>query len=206
MRRSVLVVSLLVISCLSARAEIVLYQNHNGRRYFTNLNPKPPRRQTPQSPTPGTAVVPVRTLRLIRELARQYRIESRLLQAIIKVESNFNPHAVSAAGASGLMQLMPATAKRFDVDDPFNPRANIEGGIRYLQHLRRQFPNDLQHVLAAYNAGEDAVRRYNGIPPYPETQRYVKRVMTYYGLSPIPEKIYRFRKANGSILFTNTPR
>lgn len=202
MKRSVLLVSLLVASCLSTQAEIVQYKGHDGRRYFTNVNANPPQRKTPQSPTPSTAV-PARTLRLIQELARQYRIEARLIQAVIKVESNFNPRAISSAGALGLMQLMPATAKRFDVDDPFNPRANIEGGIRYLKYLLRLFPNDLRRVLAAYNAGEHAVHRHNGIPPYPETQRYVKRVMAFYGPAPAAKKIYRFRKANGSILFTN---
>jgi hypothetical protein len=205
MLRSALVVSFLVISCLSTQAEIVIYQSHSGQRFFTNTNPKPPQRQTPRSPMSLTT--PDHTLQLIQALARQYRIESRLIQAIIKVESNFDPRAVSSAGALGLMQLMPATVKRFAVNDPFNPRANIEGGIRYLKHLLRQFPNDLRHVLAAYNAGENAVRRYNGIPPYPETQRYVKRVMAYYGpSSPPAKKIYRFRKANGSILFTNMPQ
>jgi soluble lytic murein transglycosylase-like protein len=202
MLRGVLLISLLLLSCLSTQAAIIQYQSHNGRRYFTNVNPR--QRQTPQTSTPVTAA-PARTLQLIKGLARHHRIEARLIQAIIRVESNFNPHAVSSAGALGLMQLTPATAKRFDVDDPFNPRANIEGGIRYLKYLLRLFPNDIRHVLAAYNAGEEAVRRYNGVPPYPETQRYVKRVMAFYGLSPA-KKIYRFRKANGSILFTDIPR
>ena len=205
MLRSALVVSLLLISSLSTQAEIVTYQSHSGQRFFTNTNPRPPQRQTTLSPMSLTT--PAHTLQLIQALARQYRIESRLIQAIIKVESNFDPRAVSSAGALGLMQLMPATAKRFAVNDPFNPRANIEGGIRYLKHLLRQFPNNLRHVLAAYNAGENAVRRYNGIPPYPETQRYVQRVLAHYGSSSPPaKKIYRFRKANGSILFTNMPQ
>lgn len=205
MLRSVLLASLLVAGCLSAQAEIVQYQSHSGRRFFTNVNANPPKQPMSHARTP-IAKAPGQTLRLIQELAHQYRIEARLIQAVIKVESNFNPRAVSSAGALGLMQLMPATVKRFDVADPFNPRANIEGGIRYLQYLRRLFPNDLRRVLAAYNAGEHAVYRYNGIPPYPETQRYIKRVMAFYGPSPAPKKMYRFRQANGSILLTDMPR
>ena len=205
MLRHILLVSLLVASCLSAQAEIVQYQSRNGRQFFTNVDASPAKRPMSNAPAP-IAKIPAHTLRLIQELAHQYRIEARLIQAVIKVESNFNPRAVSSAGALGLMQLMPATAKRFDVADPFNPRANIEGGIRYLQYLRRLFPNDLRRVLAAYNAGENAVYRYQGIPPYPETQRYVKRVLAFYGPVPAPKKIYRFRKANGSILFTDMPR
>jgi soluble lytic murein transglycosylase-like protein len=205
MRRSIFVVSLLLLSCLSTQAKIVQYQGDNGRQYFTNVDPVMPQRTHPQPPVPVMRA-PAQTLRLIQELARQYNIESRLIQAIIRVESNFNPHAVSSAGALGLMQLMPATAERFGVKDPFNPQANIEGGIRFLKHLLRQFPGDLRRVLAAYNAGEYAVRHYNGIPPYPETLRYVKRVMTFYGFPSGAKKIYRFRETNGSILFTNTPR
>lgn len=204
MRRCMFVVSFLLLSCLSTQAKIVQYKGHNGRHYFTNVNPVPPQRNHTQTPLPAITA-PAQTVRLIQQLARRYNIESRLIQAIIRVESNFDPFAVSSAGALGLMQLMPATAERFGVQDPFNPQANIEGGIRFLKHLLRQFPGDLRHVLAAYNAGERAVRRYNGIPPYPETQRYVERVMTFYGV-PARKKIYRFRRTNGSILFTNMPR
>jgi soluble lytic murein transglycosylase-like protein len=203
MRRSIFIVSFLLLSCLATQAKIVQYQSNNGRTYFTNVNPVSPQRNHSRTPLPAMTA-PAQTVRLIQQLARRYNIESRLIQAIIRVESNFNPDAVSSAGALGLMQLMPATAERFGVQDPFNPQANIEGGIRFLKHLLRQFPGDLQRVLAAYNAGEHAVRRYNGIPPYPETQRYVERVMTFYGV-PSRKKIYRFRKANGSILFTNMP-
>jgi soluble lytic murein transglycosylase-like protein len=104
------------------------------------------------------------------------------------------------------MQLMPSTAARYRVTDPFDPRANVEGGIRYLKDLLRLFPGNLPHVLAAYNAGENAVLQYGGIPPYPETQQYVKRVLALYGTAEPPRKIYRYRTANGSILFTDTPR
>jgi len=147
-------------------------------------------------------------LPLIHRLSQQYSIDPRLVQAIIRAESNFDPHAVSRAGAQGLMQLMPDTAARYRVENPFDPQANLEGGIRYLRDLLLMFPGDLRHVLAAYNAGEGAVQQYGGIPPYPETQRYVERVLALYGaVTPPPEgKIYRYRTANGSILLTDTLR
>ena len=210
MRRTLLTASLLVAGCLSVRADIIRYQSSDGRLYFTNI-PAPHHRPSPvtataRPPPPPAPAAHASTRRLVSELARQHHIESRLLQAIIQVESAFNPRAVSHAGAQGLMQLMPATAKRYRVADPFNPRANIEGGIRYLQHLWRRFPGDIRRILAAYNAGEHAVRRYNGVPPYPETRRYVERVMRLYGQTPARRKIYRYRTTNGSILFTNIPR
>ncbi|HXH04278.1 MAG TPA: transglycosylase SLT domain-containing protein [Candidatus Competibacteraceae bacterium] len=116
----------------------------------------------------------------IAAVARQYSLEPELLHAVISAESAFNPQAVSSAGAMGLMQLMPDTAKRFGVTDPFDPVANLHGGARYLRFLLDQF-RSLNLALAAYNAGEGAVSRYgNAIPPYEETQTYVKRVISFY--------------------------
>ena len=204
MVRSVLVASLLLIGSLPVQADILQYRGAEGRLYFTNIPHIPPAQ--PSAPPPAANAAPYRTLGLVHALARQYDIEPRLIQAIITVESNFNPQAVSRVGAQGLMQLMPDTAARYQVSDPFNPHANIEGGIRYLKDLLRLFPGDLQRVLAAYNAGEQAVQQYGGIPPYPETRRYVERVLTLYGTNDVARKIYRYRTANGSILFTDTPR
>jgi hypothetical protein len=98
----------------------------------------------------------------------------------VAVESQFNPRAVSRRGAEGLMQLMPATAADLEVEDPFDPRENIDGGVRHLKRLMRRFHNDLPLVLAAYNAGEQAVINHRGIPPYRETRQYVVRVLRRY--------------------------
>jgi soluble lytic murein transglycosylase-like protein len=118
---------------------------------------------------------------LIDMASERYSIDSSLVKAIIKAESNFNHLAVSPVGARGLMQLMPATAATLQVQDPFHPAKNIDGGVRYLRYLMNLFNGNLPLVLAAYNAGENTVMRYNNrIPPYQETQTYVKRVLDYF--------------------------
>jgi hypothetical protein len=113
----------------------------------------------------------------IQHVAARHRVSSRLVAAIIAVESEFNPRAVSRRGARGLMQLMPATASSLDVRDAFDPFENIEGGVRHLRHLMDRFDGDLPIVLAAYNAGAQAVIEHGGVPPYRETRRYVARVL-----------------------------
>jgi soluble lytic murein transglycosylase-like protein len=117
----------------------------------------------------------------VREVAARYGVSPRLVAAIIEAESEFNPRAVSRRGARGLMQLMPATAESLDVGDSFDPLANIEGGVRHLRRLMDRFDGDLPLVLAAYNAGENAVVLHGGVPPYRETQRYVARIMRRIG-------------------------
>lgn len=117
---------------------------------------------------------------VIQKMAARYGVESSLIKAVIKAESNFNPSALSRKGAIGLMQLMPATAADLNVSNPYSPHENIEGGTKYLRYLTKLFDNDLKLVVAAYNAGENAVIRYGrNIPPYKETKDYVKKVTTY---------------------------
>jgi soluble lytic murein transglycosylase-like protein len=117
---------------------------------------------------------------LIVEAARLYQLPEPFIRAVMRVESDFNPTVVSRAGAMGLMQLMPKTARSMGVADPFDVRQNILGGARYLRILANRFKGDLVLTVAAYNAGEGAVEKYNGIPPYKETQRYVRRVLKHY--------------------------
>lgn len=118
---------------------------------------------------------------LISKAADKFNLDSALIKAIIKAESNFNHRAVSPVGAQGLMQLMPKTASSLKVDDSFHPEKNIEGGARYLRYLLNIYKGNLSLALAAYNAGEGAVAKYHyNIPPYRETQNYVKRVLSFY--------------------------
>jgi Transglycosylase SLT domain len=112
----------------------------------------------------------------IREAASQFGVEEAVVRAVIHAESAYRPNAISRAGAQGLMQLIPATASRFGVSDPFDPGQNIRGGVRYLAWLMKRYESNLTLVAAAYNAGEGAVDRNGGVPPYSETQRYVQRV------------------------------
>ena len=118
--------------------------------------------------------------KVIREAAERYQVDYALVKAVIKTESNFNPQAVSRAGAKGLMQLMPGTANALGVDNSFHPEDNIQGGVRHLRYLLDRFQGDLPLTLAAYNAGEKVVFRYKGIPPYKETRTYIRQVMRYF--------------------------
>jgi len=118
----------------------------------------------------------------IEHYARRYRVDPILIRAVIQVESNFDPKCVSNKGARGLMQLMPETAKRYGVSQILDPEQNIQGGVHYLADLLEMFYDDLPRALAAYKAGEGAVAKYKGIPPYEETSTYVTRALTvYYG-------------------------
>ncbi len=117
---------------------------------------------------------------LVEQTASRHQIDPQLVHAIIKVESEYDPRAVSRKGAMGLMQLIPETAQRFGVANPFNPKENIEGGVSYLKHLLDLFRGDLSLSLAAYNAGEAAVQRFGGIPSFAETQNYVRKVTDIY--------------------------
>lgn len=167
----------------SARIERSVDQNGivtlGQSRTFTR--PKPPRMGSTQESKPVTALessVPNQRFDgYIRDAARLYQIPEELVRAVIMVESGFSPRAVSPANAKGLMQLIPATAQRMQVEDVFDPRQNIYGGVRYLRILANLFNGDLALTIAAYNAGEGAVLRYGGIPPYRETEDYVTRVI-----------------------------
>jgi hypothetical protein len=115
--------------------------------------------------------------RLIRRAAARHQVDMALVKAVMHAESAFNPHAISHKGASGLMQLMPATAARYGVEDIFDPVQNVYGGVRYLRDLLVMFDHNPRLAVAAYNAGENAVKRHKGVPPYAETQGYVRKVL-----------------------------
>ena len=137
----------------------------------------------PTKPSSGASVS-----ELVTNIAGRHDVEPLLVDSVIRVESNYNPYAISPKGAMGLMQLIPGTARRFGVSDTFEPEQNIEGGVRYLKYLMQLYNGDERLALAAYNAGEGAVAKYKGIPPYPETQNYVYQVGKRLGQSREAEK------------------
>ena len=181
-------------SVAPARADINRYEDKDGVIHFSNVSKrgklyardKGSAKSAPAAPRPAATASPAATPAeydaYIREAAALYTIPEALVRAVIRVESNFDPRAVSRANAQGLMQLIPATAERMLVSDPFDARQNVLGGTRYLRVLANLFNGNLQLTLAAYNAGEGAVIRYGGIPPYEETQAYVTRVLEFYNL------------------------
>jgi hypothetical protein len=171
-----------------AEAGVWMYEDENGNVHFTDRPRKGFQKKelsAKRRPALGHRIVrwdgPTdRWDGVIRHASRDYKVEPALVKAVIHAESLFDSNAVSRKGAQGLMQLMPTTAGFVGVEDAFDPWQNIRGGTRYLQYLMRRFRGNLELSLAAYNAGENTVLRYGGIPPYRETQRYVKRVLHLY--------------------------
>ena len=142
---------------------------------------------------------------IVVDVAQKLRVPAELVHSIIKAESNYNTWAISAKGAMGLMQLMPITATQYKVMNVFDPRQNIEGGVKYLVDLIKLYDGDTRRVLAAYNAGQEAIKKYGGIPPYRETRNYIKKVMAAYPKSKISTrtKIYAFYDENGKYVLTD---
>ena len=170
----------LLILCLLlpavGQAGIYRYVDANGHVHFTNI-PQSNKYRFYRNEGERYGLQ-----ELIAHSARQFQLETALIKAVIKVESDFNPRVVSRKGARGLMQLMPETAREVGVRNPFDPSESIYGGSFYLRKMLDSFDRNLDHALAAYNAGPNAVRRYGGIPPYEETRNYIRRVKHYLHL------------------------
>ena len=208
-----------------ALAEIYYRIDENGVARFTNAPTTPDYRLLQPGVLPSASRLTASSIDgLIEAFAAEHSIDSALIRAVIRAESNFNHRAVSRKGAQGLMQLMPATIWRLSVGDAFDPHENIGAGVRYLRQLLDQFQGDLTLTLAAYNAGENAVLRYRGVPPYQETREYVRKVLSLYRRtreepsrirvasassrateSPPPPALYKAHEASGAILYSNIP-
>jgi soluble lytic murein transglycosylase-like protein len=183
---------LLLVGCATSLwADVYKYTAADGRVYYTD-NPKHTKYKLIIRSKPKGYQLAFRYLKknkrkytpIILQAARQHKIDPKLVHAVIQAESAYDAKAVSSAGAVGLMQLMPATARQYGAANRKDPKQNIFAGTRYLKHLLELFDDNLELSLAAYNAGEHAVKKYkNKIPPYPETQQYVKQVLNLYKVS-----------------------
>jgi soluble lytic murein transglycosylase-like protein len=216
---------------VSTHAQIVTSVDADGKTVYVNGDsPRARYRSTISSPsarpsarfarnsgdakTGGSLTVSDPKLdRIVREAAERHDLDPALVKAVISTESNWNPYAVSPKGAMGLMQLIPSTAERFGVGNPYDPAQNIEGGTAYLQELLDRYHGDLKKSLAAYNAGPRAVDASGGVPWYPETRRYVQKVTNAYFRSDEghSSKLTGFRRppvrreveSDGQVVFTN---
>ncbi len=175
-----LILVLSLFMSITAWADIYRYVDKNGVWHFTNI--KTDRRYTifirSARKTPAEYIKEYGSI--INQASKRFGIDAHFIRAIIKAESAFDHKATSSKGAQGLMQLMPGTADDMAVEDLFDPEENIFGGTRYFSLLLKRFKNDKILALAAYNAGPEAVESYKGVPPFPETKAFVKRVMDYY--------------------------
>ena len=195
----------------TSQAQIASYVDRNGKVIYVNASPRVKVNRRAASQTP--AGTPVKLASVVNAAAERNHVDPALVQAVIQNESAWNPNAVSPKGAFGLMQLIPSTAERFGVGNVFDPAQNVEGGTRYLRELLDRYHGDLKKSLAAYNAGEQAVARFGGVPAFPETRAYVKKVTNTYfqsgsGHSPTGEFQKRFpirevTGRSGRLVFTN---
>jgi hypothetical protein len=198
---------------------VVHYTNVPGdpRYSFVRKDPTPPTVSRPMAERTGAIGQGLRAFaHIIRAAAERYGVDVRLVEAIVQTESAGNPTAVSPKGARGLMQLMPERAALLGVRDSFDPHQNVDGGVRHIRDLLQSFGGDVTLAVAAYNAGEGAVRSYGGVPPFAETREYVRRVRTLcdgggaltssaVALVTAPQRIYRSVGEDGTLTFTNLP-
>ncbi len=217
---ALLILVIVMLAVTESQADIYRYVSEDGTIHFTNTPLHGGNKviaKNKGSLEKNRTYFKGNNLRYLAEKkARKHNISPRLIKAVIKAESSWNPNAVSPKGAMGLMQLMPATAFYMDVANPFDPEQNIDGGIRYLIYLLDKFDGNLALALAAYNAGPGVVKRVRGIPSIPETITYVNRVMYYYGgtrnvaaeqpslIKKQKDRIHRIVLSDGTVLFTNS--
>ena len=222
LRRPIVALAVLVGLAIpfSASAQTYRLVGPDGTIHYTNAPMDPSYQRlgiAPRRPEATPAVITRDAGNLqhhVREAATRYGVPEKLVTAVIRAESAFNPRAVSPKGARGLMQLMPQTASLLGVRNSFDPAENIDGGVRHLRGLIERFGNNLPLALAAYNAGENAVTQYKGIPPYPETQGYVQKVLWFFNggvgpadaaAAPVPQTTYRFTDTDGTVVYSNLP-
>jgi hypothetical protein len=210
-------------------ADIYQYTDENGVMHFSNVSvgtakkykklksaaaEKQQATATPSSTAPSqvpssSSDSPSAYVDIINSACNRHGVDPALVHAIVKVESDFNPYAMSRKGAMGLMQLMPQTAAEMKVGNSFNPHDNIDGGVKYVRYLIDRYEGNLSLALAAYNSGETAVKKWGTIPPYRETQNYVQRILRIYGGDENMHRprytIYMVHSEDGALMLTDDP-
>jgi soluble lytic murein transglycosylase len=199
---SILIVFICTLS-VTPYADIYKYIDKKGVAHYTNIPPDGEYERIPVEPAKSRRYYD----QIIKSKSKKYNIEPAMIKAVITAESNWDSKAVSKKGAIGLMQLMPPTARDMQVQNPFDPEQNIEGGTKYLKKLLDRFNGNIRLALAAYNAGPGKVEKSRGIPAITETNKFVKNVIEIYkGKSNNkPVRIYKVTYDDGTILYTNTP-
>jgi soluble lytic murein transglycosylase-like protein len=231
-----ILLAMMILCSIPAHGQIVSYMDSNGKRVFINADPPAavrPARASLSGAGASTGMAshatlvspltsPVLTAAakanrekievMIREVSARYRVDPALVRAVIETESNWNSTAVSSKGALGLMQLVPGTAQQMGVNNVFDPKQNLDGGVHYLHTLLERYNGDLDKALAAYNAGPGAVDRAGGVPRFRETRDYVQKVTDSYfrpgsdrlpNAYDAPRPIYRMVDQSGRVVFTN---
>ena len=231
-----ILLGILVLCAIPAHGQIVSYMDSSGKRVYINADPAPSAKRSRASvpSPPGFTRISLRATQhptiaspelsaeelanrekidqMVREVSDRYRVDPALVRAVVETESNYKTTAISSRGALGLMQLVPGTAQQLGVSNAFDPKQNLDGGVRYLHSLLERYNGDLDKALAAYNAGPGAVDRAGGIPRIRETREYVQKVTNSYyrpDSDRLPrtfearEPIYRTVDADGRVIFTN---
>jgi soluble lytic murein transglycosylase-like protein len=213
MKRKILVFCVAWLSVASLFAALVVRQDKNGHIVLSNtLDRASGGRNGVNFLSPARSqAVPLHYKEKIQDLTQKHQVREDLVIAVANAESSFNPFAVSPKGAVGIMQLMKDTARQYGVINRYNAHENIEAGVKHLKYLYEKYNGNIPLTLAAYNAGEEAVSKYNGVPPFPETRSYIRRVMSLMGMSDsftsparVKTKIYKYTSPSGTTIITDS--
>lgn len=216
MKTLICIVASIFMLGLKIQGEIIITQGKDGKIIISNSDektrPKRRKRRRVKISKSGSKVkAPQKYMAKIKTLSIKYDLREDLIVAVAKAESSFNPMAKSHKGAVGIMQLMPQTAKIYGVTNRYNVDQNLQAGVRHLRYLYHKYNKNLPLTLAAYNAGENAVKKYRGVPPYQETRNYIRKVMHFMGLSysgyfsgKANQTIYKYYTKDGKIIITDT--